>query len=84
MFKRLYKIGQDGVYLETSPKEFSDSSEYFFTYNLTGIPNDAFDVQFTVTPHWKTQDGTTVYGITRDDISVQKGIGGNEPSVFSE
>lgn len=84
VFKRLYKIGQDGVYLETSPKEFSDSSEYFFTYNLTGIPNDAFDVQFTVTPHWKTQDGTTVYGITRNDLSVQKGIGGGESSVFSE
>ena len=84
VFKRLYKIGQDGVYLETSPKEFSDSSEYFFTYNLTGIPNDAFDVQFTVTPHWKTQDGTTVYGITRNDLSVQKGIGGVESSVFSE
>lgn len=84
VFERLYKIGQDGVYLETSPKAFSDSSEYFFTYNLTGIPNDAFGVQFTVTPHWKTQDGTTVYGITRNDLSVQKGIGGGESSVFSE
>ncbi len=57
-----YKDGQGISYL---PTRFSGESKYFMTHTLTGIPSADYDTKITVTPYWKTLDGTVVSGVAR-------------------
>lgn len=48
------------------PNVFSDDSQYFATFTITGIGSSYYrNTYFTVTPYWVTSDGQTVCGITR-------------------
>ncbi len=44
---------------------FGSDADYFAAFIITGIPQSAFDSPFTVTPTWKTLDGTEVSGTSR-------------------
>lgn len=59
-----------------SPSNFSSDSDYFITIILNNLSITEADLEkiFTVTPWWVTADGTTVTGVTRGDITIQKGI----------
>lgn len=48
-------------------------SKYFAAHNLYNVPDTAYNTNITVTPYWKTLDGTTVYG-TASVKTVQAGI----------
>lgn len=69
VYKQLYATGeaQDG---NTKTEEyvprnlFNAASEYFKTWTYTKMPSLAYDTDITVTPFWKTLDGTTVKGTT--------------------
>lgn len=69
VYKQLYVTGeaQDG---STKTEEyvpsnlFNAASEYFKTWTYTKMPSSAYDTDITVTPFWKTLDGTTVKGTT--------------------
>ena len=50
----------NGAAITYTPKFFSEESNWFFTYLLTGVPESAFDGTFTVQAYWKTLDGTVV------------------------
>ncbi|MCD8107946.1 MAG: hypothetical protein LUE20_08320 [Oscillospiraceae bacterium] len=63
----------EGDSFSYSPSYFSTSSEYFFTFTITGIPSTAFDTEITVIPYWITADGTTVYGTTKT-VKVSDGF----------
>lgn len=64
--------------VDYTPKgEFSATdSLYFATLILKNVAVAGTDLNraFTVTPYWVTLDGTTVTGIIRNDITIQKGI----------
>lgn len=83
VYDSLYNVGQDEAVSDIKPQDFSPSSQYFFIYHMNKVPKDAFDVEFTVKPYWITQDGTKVEGITRKDLSVNKGIEAGEVSAFN-
>lgn len=59
-------LANDGTVYK--PTDISDSSAYFMTYVLSGIPNSAFDTAITVVPFWQTLDGTVVRGTKRDIV----------------
>lgn len=50
------------------PTDISDSSAYFMTYVLSGIPSSMYDTAITVVPFWQTIDGTVVRGTSRDIV----------------
>lgn len=66
----------DGTSTFYSPKIFSESSNYFITYTLTGVPNSAFGSAFTVVPQWTTFDGTTVTSNEQLKFTVNQVIAG--------
>ena len=49
---------------KVKPSAFSEESQYMGAFALNGIPNNAFDKEFTVTPYYTTLDGTIVEGET--------------------
>jgi len=58
--------GSDNPSYDKTPQAFCKESKYFATYTITNIPSSVFrNTYFTVTPYWITEDGYTVYGITR-------------------
>ena len=50
---------------KVKPSVFSEESQYMGAFALNGIPNNAFDKEFTVTPYYTTLDGTIVEGETK-------------------
>ena len=63
VYKQLY-ANVDGEIDTLLPEDFCESAEWFFTYAYWEIPNEAFDVEFKVTPYIVTADGTVVWGET--------------------
>jgi uncharacterized repeat protein (TIGR02543 family) len=51
--------------IENASEIFSVDARYFVTYTLLNVPNEMFDTDITVTPQWKTLDGTVVWGAAR-------------------
>ena len=45
-----------------TPQDLAADANYFMTSKITDIPSEAFATTFSVTPFWKTMDGTTVTG----------------------
>lgn len=54
-------------------KYFGPDAAYYAAYTITGVPNAAFDSQFSVTPSWKTLDGTVVMGTNRV-FTIRQGL----------
>ena len=50
------------------PTDISDSSAFFMTYVLAGVPSSMFDTAINVVPFWQTLDGTVVRGTGRDIV----------------
>lgn len=50
------------------PSDVSDTSAFFLTYVLTGIPNSAFDTAINVVPFTQSFEGTVVRGTGRDIV----------------
>lgn len=50
------------------PTDISDSSAFFMTYVLAGVPSSMFDTAINVVPFWQTVDGTVVRGTGRDIV----------------
>lgn len=69
--KKVYKkikaaAGSNNPAYDKTPQAFCEESVYFATHTITGIKSEYFrNTYFTVTPYWVTEDGVTVYGITR-------------------
>ena len=59
-----------------SPKQFCNSSIYFKAVTVKNIGTDYYDVEFNVTPFWKTLDGTRVEGDTVVK-TINQGINAN-------
>lgn len=58
--------GSNNPAYDKTPQAFCNESVYFATHTITGIESEYFrNTYFTVTPYWVTEDGKTVYGITR-------------------
>ena len=75
VYKQLKAVSSDEVMTTYKPnEEFSPVSTYFKACTITGVPNSAFDWEWTVRPYWITSDGTTVYGETAVK-RVSEGIG---------
>lgn len=57
----------NGAGLTYYPREFHDASESFITSLLKDMPISGTDLnkEITITPYWKTMDGTTYYGVSR-------------------
>ena len=64
VYKQLYAVSGSEVMTYVPNEEFSPISIYFKACTITGVPNRAFDMEWTVRPYWVTLDGTTVYGET--------------------
>ena len=66
VYEKLFYVGKDSETADSSylPTEFSSQSRYFNAFSYWGILNKNFGKTFTVTPYWKTMDGTIVYGPT--------------------
>lgn len=62
-------IGNGVTY--TPEDNFDTTSKFFVVYELYDIPRSMFDTDITVTPYWKTLDGTIVEGVGRD-INITK------------
>jgi hypothetical protein len=59
------KIRAGDTKIENATAIFGPDARYFVTYTLLNIPQSIYDVDITVTPRWKTLDGTVVYGTAR-------------------
>ena len=65
--KTVYKqiVAKDGgIAVSIAPTAFHETSKYFMTYTLTGIPQSIFDTDIVVVPYWVTKDGTEVDGVS--------------------
>ena len=64
VYKRIWAAGKAGVLDNAIPSDISgvDCSTYMHLATLVNIPIRLWDATFTVTPYWKTQDGTVVKG----------------------
>ena len=60
VYKELNAIGD----ITYQPTLFCNISQYFKACTIKNIGEDYYDVEFTVTPFWKTLDGTVVKGDT--------------------
>lgn len=63
--KTVYKkivAGNEGVSFDEELSSFSEASQYFATYTITNIPNNAFNTTISVLPYWITLSGEKVYG----------------------
>lgn len=65
VYKRI-KSAMEGLEYGYSPIIFDTDSEYFMTATISNIKNKNFDRTYFVQPYWITQDGTTVYGVSRN------------------
>ncbi len=66
VYKSLVAYTKNDETRYTAAEVFGTSkAAYFATKVITGIPKDAFGQKLTVTPYWKTMDGTTVKGKVR-------------------
>lgn len=65
VYKRINSV-TSGLECGFSPVAFDTESEYFMTFTLTNIANKNFERVHFVRPYWKTLDGTTVYGMSRN------------------
>lgn len=59
----------------------TEDAQFFVAHSLKGIPNAAFGHTITVTPSWKTMDGTTVTG-TPLSFTINEAL--LEGSLFAE
>lgn len=75
VYKNLFvTIGDaEGGTVEKDPKEFCDASILFKACTIKTVTEDLYDMEFTVTPFWKTIDGTVVNG-TAVVKTVDQGI----------
>ena len=74
-----FKDGEGIVY---QPSVFCKDSSYFMSYQMQDVPNSYFSTTMTVTPFWKTLDGTTVSGIEKD-VSIMQAIENDLPSYIT-
>ena len=65
VYKRINSV-TSGLECGFSPVAFDTESEYFMTFTLTNIANKNFERVHFVRPYWRTLDGTTVYGMSRN------------------
>ena len=77
VYKTVHGYTSDGEKLYTPSESFAcEISKYFMSYIINNIPNQYFNDSFTITPKWKTLDGTVVTGSTREtriqDVYIQK------------
>ena len=91
VYRKLYAIGaKNGEVLDLVPEyTFCAVSQYFKAITVTNIPEVAFDAAVTVTPFWRTLDGTKVYGesVTKtvnQGIASMNGDGMSNGSEFEE
>lgn len=59
------KINAGGTKIDNASAVFGPDARYFVTYTLLNIPRGMFDTDITITPRWKTLDGTVVRGTAR-------------------
>ena len=71
VYKTVHGYTSNGEKLYTPSEAFAcEISQYFMSYQITNIPNQYFSESFTITPTWKTLDGTVVTGSTRE-VAIQ-------------
>ena len=69
VYETIIGYTSDGVNAYTPSGAFAcEASKYFMTYSITEIVKSYFATDFTVTPIWKTLDGTTVKGVAREFV----------------
>lgn len=73
VYKTILARDGEGTISYNDPTVFSEASEYFHTYSITGIPQRDFNVEFKVSAFWITLDGTKVKGPERT-LSVNIGL----------
>ncbi len=68
VYEKLYGVdvtsANPGEPLEYTPKDIHALANYFKTYTVTNVPEEAYNKDLTVTPYWITYDGVTVEGTT--------------------
>ncbi len=68
VYEKLYGVDvtseNPGEPLEYTPKDIHALANYFKTYTVTNVPEEAYNKDLTVTPYWITYDGVTVEGTT--------------------
>lgn len=74
------KSSKNGKIVYEDPTVFSAVSQYFHTFTITNIPNDAFHTDIRVSAFWKTADGTVVNGPERT-FTVVSGVYGGKKLV---
>lgn len=59
------QVKASGTLIPSASAVFGEDANYFVTYTMLGVPQALFETEFTVTPCWRTLDGTRVEGTVR-------------------